>query len=104
MSLQTVRPQRTSRLSIVAKASRNPFRKNGHERRARLLRRELSKKIEHALDVCFDDPESVECTIAWMEVDEMSSALYNLMQQRQTIQSIWCDDDPSHHECREYDL
>jgi len=74
------------------------------ERKKRLLRRELTSKIEYAIDTCFIDPEGVECTIAWMEVDEVSSALYNLMQQKETIQSLWCDDDPSHRECREYDM
>jgi hypothetical protein len=65
---------------------------------------ELAKKIEYAVDTCFYDPDGLECTIAWMEVDEISSALYNLMEQRHTIQDFVCDDDPSHRECREYDL
>lgn len=95
---------RVPRLSIVARSSRSSSRKQNLERRKRLLRRELTAKIEFAIDTCFIDPEGVECTIAWMEVDEVSSALYNLMQQKDTIQSLWCDDDPSHRECREYDM
>ena len=100
----STRPQRTPRLTIVAKSMKQPFKRHDHGKRTKLLRRELSKKIERALDTCFNDPDSIECTIAWMEVDEMSSALYNHMQQKHDIQDIWCDDDPSHRECREYDL
>jgi len=95
---------RAPRLTIVARSSRLSTKKQNLERRKRLLRRELTAKIEFAFDTCFIDPEGVECVIAWMEVDEVSSALYNIMQQKETIQSLWCNDDPSHRECREYDI
>ena len=96
------------RLAITASHAPRPSgdtrRRRHHERRVRILRRTLNTKIKDALSACFDDPDGIDCTIAWMEVDELSSALYNTMQQGKTIQDILCDDDPGHRECREYDM
>ena len=69
------------------------------------VRSKLHSKIDRAFRICHKHPESKDCQIAWIEVEELSKAVYReQMKDIPTIQDVWCDEQPGHEECREYDL
>lgn len=67
------------------------------------IRRSLNRAIKRAFQTCLVDEKTPECRNAWSDVEELSSALYELKME-QSAQQEWCVEHPSDPECRVYDV
>ena len=55
------------------------------QRNKTYIRYKLKKAIEHAQTVCFHFEDSVECRIAWDEVNDLTRALHDQYPQKPEI-------------------
>jgi hypothetical protein len=69
------------------------------------VRRRLNRAIKRAFQVCLVDSTTPACRDAWMDVDELSNALYDIKVTRpESVYDELCREEPDHLECREYDV
>ena len=69
-----------------------------------MLKDQLDKRVIICQKLCDKNPGSIECQLAWEELEEVTSALYREMQKPADALSELCESDPGHVECREYDV
>jgi hypothetical protein len=67
------------------------------------IRRSLNRAIKRAFRTCLVNDKTPECRNAWSDVEELSSALYEIKIE-QIDQDAWCREHPDDPECRVYDV
>ncbi|XP_061972249.1 calvin cycle protein CP12-3, chloroplastic-like [Populus nigra] len=73
--------------------------------RNQLLTEMIEKKVIEAKEACKGDATSVECKVAWDEVEEVSQAKadFRLRLEKQDPLEYYCQDNPETDECRIYE-